>query len=56
MTEYLIPILKKNSIPFENLTTHKLITAETGRKVDVNDDEFIRIKDMLKQEYYDKIK
>jgi N-acetyl-anhydromuramyl-L-alanine amidase AmpD len=50
--EYLIPIIKKNNIPIENITTHAIIAGE--RKQDINDKEYKRFLMALRNKYYSK--
>jgi len=50
--DYLLPIIKKNRIPINNITTHAIIANE--RKADINEQEYNRFLDALKKRYYSK--
>jgi len=50
--EYLLPIVVKNRIAFEDIVSHKIISP--GRKVDLDDTIYEKFKNLIKTEIYDK--
>jgi hypothetical protein len=50
--DYLLPIIKKNRIPINNITTHAIIANE--RKADINEQEYNKFLNALKKRYYSK--